>query len=122
MKRTISILCAAILAATTLTNCASTGADQKAQSAQLANLANIVVNTMATANPEQAALIRGGGALVIKAVNGEDIKVEEASALAIALAVNQKKITPEQAEELRAVTTVPLGPSNPLLPPPGAGL
>lgn len=120
MKRTISILCAALLSATTLSNCASSDPAQQKQ--QLTELATTVVNAYAVFNPQQAALIRGGGALVIKAVNGENVKAEEASNLAIDLAVTQKKITPEQAEKLREANTVPLGPSNPLLPPPGAGL
>ena len=121
MKLKNIILCAALLACASLSNCAS---DPTKQKRQLSTLASIAVNALATANPQQATLIRSGGTLVIKAINGEDIKLEEASNIAIDYAVAQKKLTPEEAEQLRASTTVPLtpGPSNPMLPPPGAGL
>lgn len=107
------IIAALILAAcaSLMTSCAGSKEEQKAQ---LTQWANVAVNVLAESNPQQAALIRTGGALVIKAVNGEGFKAADASALAVDLAVEKGKLTQAQADQLKAAAVVPLAPESPL--------
>lgn len=93
------------LCASLMTSCAGTKEEQQAQ---LTQWANVAVNVLAESNPQQAALIRTGGALVIKAVSGGGFNAADASALAVDLAVEKGKLTQAQADQLKAAGAVPL--------------
>ena len=117
MKRTSIILCAALFGMCALSNCASSGAEQKAQLTSLANLAITAAEIGGVINPTQAALVRKGGVLVLDQIgSGKQPDLQVISASVIDYAESAGKLTPEQAEALRKAGTVPL------VPPPGAGI
>ena len=59
------LIITALMACLNLTNCASSGAEQKAQLTSLANLAITAAEIGGVINPTQAALVRKGGVLVL---------------------------------------------------------
>ena len=123
MKRTISILCAAIFAATALSNCASdSSTDQEISQAQTAVKAasfGLDIAEMAyaakMADPSTDPVTR-----LVATQTLQKARTQLAEEQAKLAAIQQKRLDAATANALAGAATA--GPSNAMLPPPGAGL